>query len=221
MLGLRPLALEFMEWEGEIGRWRIPGEKYKTTAVWREIRSRRDKVEWHRLLWGSYTVPKYSFIAWMAVLDRLPTKDRMQKWGIMVDGQCVLCKQENETRNHLFFGCSFSQSVWKRILQLNGLGREVMRWEEELKWVYRKLKGKSLITLIMRCAWSAFIYAIWKERNRRMYADMEETHMQVLDHIKQRIKIKFAGLENIEADQTNLNLVRNWGLSPENFCFLF
>ena len=96
-----------------------------------------------------------------------------------------------------------------------------MRWEEELKWAYRKLKGKSLIKIIMRCAWSAFIYAIWKERNRRMYADMEETHMQVLDHIKQRIKIKFAGLENIEADQTNLNLVRNWGLSPQNFCFLF
>ena len=87
LLGLRPLALEFMEWEGGIGRWKIPGGKYKAAAVWREIRPRRDKVEWHRLLWGSFTVPKYSFIAWMAVLDRLPTKDRMQSWGIVVDRQ--------------------------------------------------------------------------------------------------------------------------------------
>ena len=92
-----------------------------------------------------------------------------------------------------------------------------MSWEEELKWAYQKLKGKSLITLIMSCAWSAFIYAIWKERNCRVYAATEETHMQVLDHIKQRIKIKFAGLENIEADHTNLNLVRNWGLSQKTF----
>ena len=153
----------------------------------------------------------------MAVLDRLPTKDRMQSWGIVVDGQCALCKQENETRNHLFFGCRFSQSVWKGILQLNGLGRGVMCWQEELKWAYQKLKGKSLITLIMRCAWSAFIYAIWKERNCRVYTAKEETHLQVLDHIKQRIKSKFAGLENIEADLTNLNLVRNWGLSQKTF----
>ena len=47
-------------------------------------------MEWHKLLWGSSTVPKYSFIAWMAVLDRLSTKDRMQSWGIVVDRQCVL-----------------------------------------------------------------------------------------------------------------------------------
>ena len=90
-----------------------------------------------------------------------------------------------------------------------------MSWEEELQWAYRKLKGKALITLIMRCAWSAFICAVWKERNCRVYATKEETNMQVLDHIKQRIKLKFAGLKNIEADHTNVNLVRSWGL-PQN-----
>ena len=64
-----------------------------------------------------------------------------------------------------FFGCRFSQSVWKEILQLSGLRREVMSWADELQWAYQKLKGKALITLIMRCAWSAFIYAVWKKRN--------------------------------------------------------
>ena len=64
-----------------------------------------------------------------------------------------------------FLGADFSQSVWKEILQLSGLRREVMSWAEELQWAYQKLKGKALITFIMRCAWSAFIYAVWKKRN--------------------------------------------------------
>ena len=45
MLRLRQLALEFMEWEGGIGRWKILGEKYKAAVVWREIKLKRDKVK--------------------------------------------------------------------------------------------------------------------------------------------------------------------------------
>ncbi|KAE8711217.1 hypothetical protein F3Y22_tig00110300pilonHSYRG00043 [Hibiscus syriacus] len=60
-------------------------------------------------------------IAWMAILDRLPTKVRLQHMGIVTDGLCVLCKEAQETRNHLFMECPLASSLWKEILLLTGL----------------------------------------------------------------------------------------------------
>ena len=45
----------------------------------------------------------------------------------------------------------------------------------------------------------------------------EETEMQVLDHIKQMMRLKFASLKNIEADHINMNLVRSWELPQSIF----
>ena len=39
-----------------------------------------------------------------------------------------------------------------------GLDKEVTGWEEELKWAMKRLKGKALISIILRIGWSSFIY---------------------------------------------------------------
>ena len=35
-------------------------------------------------------IPKHVVIAWMADLNKLPTKDRLISWGMEVEGECVL-----------------------------------------------------------------------------------------------------------------------------------
>ena len=88
------------------------------------------------------------------------------------------------------------------MLQLCGLSREVARWDEEMSWAVQKLKGKSLISIILRIAWSALIYYVWRER----------TSMQVLEHIKEVIKFRLAGLHGVAGDTVNRDLCNNWGL---------
>lgn len=44
-----------------------------------------------------------------------------------------------------------------------------MSWQLEFNWMCSRLKGKSLITVILKLAWNAFIYAIWRERNPRQF----------------------------------------------------
>ena len=124
-MALRPLTLEFMEWIDGIENWKILGRKYKTSTIWEIIQPKLEKVDWHRLLWGSYIISKFAFIAWMAILNGMPTMDRLQAWGMEVIRICVLYKQDIENRNHLFFGCNFSQYIWKKVLELCGLRKEV------------------------------------------------------------------------------------------------
>ena len=60
---------------------------------------------------------------------------------------------------------------WK-ILQLCGLHRDVGPWEEELTWAVQRIKGKALISIVLRIAWRVFIYFVWRERNRRLHNEL-------------------------------------------------
>lgn len=99
----------------DVRLWRV-GNTYKpifnTRQTWELIRSRSEKVEWFKCLWFSGATPKYSVLSWIAAHNRLATGDRVIKWNLQTDAQCVLCKPPMETREHLFFSCPLSQEIW-------------------------------------------------------------------------------------------------------------
>jgi hypothetical protein len=92
--------------------------KFSCAATWNELRSKGNEVSWWKLLWFSLNIPCHSFIGWLAMHNKLPTKERMLKWGFTVDGNCVFCRNSLETRNHNFFECSFSKRLWRKIMAL-------------------------------------------------------------------------------------------------------
>ena len=194
------------------GKWKFPGNNYSAVAVWRELRPKKEKVAWHRLIWSPFVVPKHAIIAWMAILNRLPTKDRLRRWGLVMDGECPLCKHEQETRNHLFFECSYSKAIWKMILQQCRLGRDVRGWSYELTWAIQKLKGKSLISILLTIGWNALIYQVWRERNNRLFKQKEETTEQIMEKIEDVVRHRTAKLRNVATDAVNMALHRSWGL---------
>ena len=66
---------------------------------------------WSKAVWFSQATPKYAFMTWLAVRDRLSTMDRVSKWRQGVDEVCVLRKNAPETRNHLFYECPYSSQI--------------------------------------------------------------------------------------------------------------
>ncbi|KAE8716626.1 Multicopper oxidase LPR2 [Hibiscus syriacus] len=104
----------------------------------REIRERKVKVEWHKIVWFPMHIPKHSLIAWMAILDRLPTADRLARMRIEVDDKCRLCEATTETRSHIFFECSFSKAVREGIARLCNVNITVGTWDEELNWRFHR-----------------------------------------------------------------------------------
>lgn len=64
----------------------VPGVDYSAAYEWNEIRHKQVKIEWHRLVWFQCHIPKHALIAWMAALDRLPTKDRLLSWETSISG---------------------------------------------------------------------------------------------------------------------------------------
>ena len=129
-----------------------------------------------------------------------------------VNGLCRLCQNERESRDHLFFYCNYSKNIWEKTLQLSGLRRTIGSWDEELKWVSVKLKGKALISVVLRTAWKAIIYYIWRERNRRIHGQTPESASKLFQYVKEAVQLKVEDLANIADDPVNSSLCRNWDL---------
>ena len=71
----------------------------------------------HRaVVWCPMGIPRHSFLMWLVVLDRCPTKDRLLRWGLPgVNPIGLLCNSQPESRDHLFFQCCYSETAWRTI----------------------------------------------------------------------------------------------------------
>ena len=84
------------------------GDKFSSKAhdyFW----SHEDKVNWVCVVWDSWSMSRYNFIIWLAILRKLRTKYRLQFMSL--DPICPLCVQANEYHRHLFFDCYWSAQL--------------------------------------------------------------------------------------------------------------
>lgn len=142
--------------------------KFSTQNTWSLLRSHAPTVSWHASIWFPYATPKYAFMAWLAMHNRLTTGDRMLLWNVGIDASCVLCQQHLETRDHLFFSCRYSREVWSGLAQ----GLLLSRFTDQWQGIMVILADKNLSTLnlyLVRYSFQVALHSIWRERNNRRH----------------------------------------------------
>jgi hypothetical protein len=59
---------------------------------------------------------KHKVFAWLLIIERLNTRDMLVRRNCPVaDTNCVACQHFHETREHVFFSCSFSKEFWEAL----------------------------------------------------------------------------------------------------------
>lgn len=101
---------------------------FSSCKTWNLIREEQPRCEWAKGVWCSQATPKYSFLAWIVMHNRLSTGNRMLKWNKNITPSCTLCQHPLETRNHLFFTCSYSAQIW------DSLTRGIMKTQYTTDW---------------------------------------------------------------------------------------
>ncbi|XP_024016245.1 uncharacterized protein LOC112089728 [Eutrema salsugineum] len=117
----------------DVAKWKARDGNYKakfvTRDTWYQIRTAKPSVNWYKGVWFSQSTPKYTFMSWLAFQNRLATGERIATWNINANTGCVLCNEPIETRNHLFFSCSYSMKVWEQLAKGLLKHRFVSDWE--------------------------------------------------------------------------------------------
>ncbi|XP_015167982.1 uncharacterized protein [Solanum tuberosum] len=127
----------------------------------------------------------------MILQRKLSTVDRVLKWGIQADANCVLCNTGHiENFDHLFYACPYSSYVWKAMLKWLGYHRQVGSWEYEVKWMISRVKNSRPRAGILGFCFAAIIYNIWMERNNQRFNAKKGSTAQRLKEITVQVHIE-------------------------------
>ncbi|XP_060190467.1 uncharacterized protein LOC132619641 [Lycium barbarum] len=138
--------------------------------VYLQLIGSQSRPPWKCLMFNNSARPKAIFTMWLQLQDRLLTTDRLQNWGIDVNIDCIFCQNQMETRDHLFKDCDYSTAIWRKLLLWSrNQNFTSTTWEEHAGQIVRKGKGKSVGAQIFRLIYAEFVYAVWLERNQRIF----------------------------------------------------
>ncbi|CAA7021156.1 unnamed protein product [Microthlaspi erraticum] len=192
----------------DIYLWRNRAGEYKRTfsskSTWEQLRDHSPAVNWFKTVWFKEFVPRCSFITWLAVQNRLPTKDRLRNWGLNVPAACVLCISGTETHDHLFFDCEFSRDIWRdlasRIWQNPPLDLSSV-----ITWILQpRPSPHASASVIIKLLFQAAVYLIWKERNSRIFKNISSTSGAIRVSVDRLIRDRLLSLPSTDGSPSLL-----------------
>lgn len=114
----------------------------------------------------------------------------MFRKGIIDVQDCVICSNEIETIGHLFFNCELSKEVSKRILEEMGINRQIGDSAREWSFIARRCKGRSKKARKTKNLVATTVYAIWCERNRRLFQNESLGNNSMVQQIKSFLNLR-------------------------------
>ncbi|XP_062073701.1 uncharacterized protein LOC133777949 [Humulus lupulus] len=127
---------------------------------------------------------------WLAVLKRLKTKDRLLRFHVTDNAECILCSRSTESVDHLFFDCPYSFDCLEKVKDWLNWGVSSTSLPRIIRWI-----GKAKLSKFKKSLYSAvtaaLVYQIWRTRNCKLWlSTLESTDAIVLktkDAVKHRV----------------------------------
>lgn len=94
---------------------------FSSSKTWLRLNPPPPPVPWFTVVWFKEKVPKYSFITWLLLRERLAIRDRLRHWEMVVPSACLLCGVTDESMQHVFFNCSYSSELWTAAFVHSGI----------------------------------------------------------------------------------------------------
>nr|VDD43563.1 unnamed protein product [Brassica oleracea] len=151
--------------------WTVDGiklSKFSAPKTWQQCRPREPPKEWSKLIWFSGCVPKHAFNMWIAQLDRMPVRTRLERWGVTDASNCPVCLFGIETRDHILLTCGYSSEIWRYVLpRLESPNVCFMNWTELLSWIKAPARGN--FCTLKKIVTQSTLYHIWRQRNNILH----------------------------------------------------
>lgn len=172
--------------------WKIgdgqPSHTFSASRTWDHLNPAGPPVDWCKTVWFKGRIPKHAFLSWVSSRNMLHTRDRLLSWGISVPSTCLLCNTHDETRQHLFFDCSYAGAVWSSFTSRARVVPPIL-FEDCLRWLKNPSCDKN-VALILKLAFQASLYLLWRERNSRLHNSSSRPYSALIQEINTLIRCR-------------------------------
>ncbi|GKV00581.1 hypothetical protein SLEP1_g13249 [Rubroshorea leprosula] len=169
----------------------------------------------YNLIWNGRVPLKVAAFAWKVMQNRIPTKDNLQKRGVLgseEDQSCVLCGKEAESVNHLLFSCPIAWKVWSSCYQWWGINvvAQEKGWNHLIQ--HAGLFNNKFAKEAWKVIWFAVVWNMWLWRNQKIFKAKLEPQDKMIE------VIKFQTFQWIKAKQWPEISKELWYICPAHAC---
>lgn len=171
------------------------GQKHVSLSiVWDSLRRRGSPPPWLGAIWHQFHIPKCAFFTWLALRQRLLTKEKMLSFGIRTDPNCVLCNNHVETTAHLFSSCQFTLAILRASPVPISLS-----WDLWLQGNFFQNRPSNLMKHVGYLYFSVVIYLVWQERNNRIHQNgRAKQNNELIESTKRMMREKLFTCKNFQ-----------------------
>jgi hypothetical protein len=150
--------------------WRFFAQNgvYTSMAFYKYIFSGLQVSYIFRKLWKSKCLNKQKVFIWLILVDRINTGDMMDRrhWHVSSGLNCAVCTaSEKETKEHLFFNCTFARKVWRQVGISWASSQSMTAMFESAR---NSFQGPKFIEVVLCALWR-----IWKCRNKKIFENIQ------------------------------------------------
>lgn len=147
----------------------IDSRKLTISDLWQSIRHAGNPVNWANSVWHRIKVPRFSFLHWQIMHNRINTLSRLRRFNLVASEQCYFCINGVETIGHLFLECPFTCHVLSLIFSGKGVTIPYSwdSWRQEMQ----NFDNRDILSTLKTLVFQTTCYYIWKERNTRFHEE--------------------------------------------------
>ncbi|XP_058771340.1 uncharacterized protein LOC131644745 [Vicia villosa] len=143
--------------------------KFSMKKLYDHLLNAENNVNWSHIIQHNAARPRVVVCLWLVCHNRMATKVRLKRLGLLQEDCCNLCNEYMEDINHLIINCRITNHIWKEVLKWLEVNHQPTQWQEELNWIIQHTKGKGFYSSIMKIAIAETVYGIWMHRNKRIF----------------------------------------------------
>lgn len=136
-------------------------------------------------------MPRHAFMVWLVIQNKMKTLDTLRTKGIIIVPKCCLCGTSDESVQHLFFECSYTNGVWTEIHKSRGFRRQPRGWDHEWCFIQHTCRSRSRSSQYIGAMFAAAIYFLWGERNRHIFTNVSSCKEAIVSQILHYLELQF------------------------------
>ena len=144
------------------------------------------------------------YILWIAIQSRLKTRDRLEKFQLLDNDECVLCKQQQETHEHLLFECNATCECLDEIKQWINWRAQTVSLNKLIRWIGRA-KFSKFRKQFMAAVIASLVYNICNARNDKVWNNVNENAGEIVRRTKQAVKTRVAQVWSPKVSTDDIN----------------
>ncbi|KAJ0954953.1 hypothetical protein HanRHA438_Chr00c04g0845041 [Helianthus annuus] len=122
---------------------------------------------------------------------------------------CPLCSYDRDSRDHLFFRCTYSAEVWGLVRDMADMGNVDNSWSSIIQWIEGHAQSNSLESIVSNLLVAASTYFLWQERNSRLFSRDRRNANVLSKIIIETVRLKLMGFR-VGGDVKQKRLLDKW-----------